>query len=347
MDFSSSSRSGEFPVTYVRHVKSEANREGNKSVHDLDPPLLDGIEDEESGFLGRKFCELVVLPYFTKRKVTHIAASPSKRVLSTLVASLSCPTLRSVKITIFPGLIEQTDWRSDLPSSFEEIKALLSHELARKGGDIEYKDLRIDFTLLLAPTDFKDTSAVYKRFAMAKSTEALLQIRQDNETAGKGDIQNRPWYRKRDLWDPESLHDRGQEVSTEMAIWMAKNVEVFPGPEFVIFGHGGFASFLTEEVGDIDTDARPPKLSGWMTGEIRKYYLPWRLVKNEMKGGLLREEEQSRRKRLHIGQNEPCPVYDKQGEREKAERQRLCVMDIARQNREHPEFGGFYRGGQR
>jgi hypothetical protein len=335
---SSNSGNGEIPMLYGRHVKSEANRAGNISVHDFDPPLLDGIEDEESGYLGRKFCKNVLLPHFERQGVSHIAASPSKRVLSTMIQSMPWETLRSAKITIMPLLVEQTDWRSDRTSSFQAIKTLISDELRQKGGEMRFEDIHVDFTLLFASADSWDTEPVYERFEMVNGRENLAQIREENEISGKKEVLNKPWHNKQGLWSPDKLHDRGKECCTELAKWAMIVLKHCSQPVFLILGHGGFASYMTEEVGNTTRT----KLSDWATGEIRKYSLPWRRVDGDVIGDLLREDEQSRRKRLGVGPDDPYPKYDLREERDKAEAQRLWVLDIARENREHPEFRAFY-----
>ncbi|KAH8655670.1 hypothetical protein BX600DRAFT_470094 [Xylariales sp. PMI_506] len=326
-------------VDYLRHARSESNRSGNQGVHILDPPLLSGSEDHKSGHLGRAYCETVLRPMLQSKSYTHIAVSPLTRTLSTLLQSVSLDVLSNATILLQPLLIEQTVWFSDRCRSTKEIIELIRLELRARGAEHLIPHLKIDFTLMLQ--DSGDTERVYERLEGANKEE-MARMRNEHVLLAESEKLNKGWHTKTSLYSPERVHERGVKCCEELVKWAKIASRSTIHPKFLIVGHGGFVSFLAEEVGDIRPYDRPPRLSVWETGELRKYNLRWGFH-HGIFGYLLREDKRSRIERLGVAHLNGNTSYDLAAERQKAEEQRQCIIELARNCSLDPAWGETYK----
>ncbi|KAI4592825.1 hypothetical protein KJ359_010378 [Pestalotiopsis sp. 9143b] len=247
-----------YKIRYARHVLSESNANDNSGV-DLHDPVLTTPEREQEWIMngkleeskrgtGREWAEGRMREQFLqhKNRSSVFLISPLIRAIQTFLLSATEEELRQSRIIIEPRLIEQTRWFSDRPRPIRKIQEEIEKELQyRFNGGLKIDDLNITWDRMLQ--------------SETNDTDRLSQ----------------PWYLKTGEWAPEQLIERGTRA-VQAILQECKNVELSTGRpysdyEVCVFGHGGFVNYMTDKIGNVNTQVKPPRLTDWTTGEIRDY----------------------------------------------------------------------------
>lgn len=289
-----------YTVIFTRHAESESNVPNNSGVHRMDPLLTTrstqkklwpaGTETKDP---GREVCsdntkilhkEMFDTPTYGFTRESPVVVSSLSRAIQTALIALPTERLNNVsnKIVISPLIAEQTTWFSDRTRPLSHLKLLVERELAyrRRCGDwflkkCAWEDFNIQQLLQSPPGDNSEVGVTFGKLATLSCGD--IPVDHSRAQAVKDD---KPWHIKNGLWAPENLIERGKEaVKMLIEIGRAahevasqKNEET---PSIMVYGHGGFVNYMTEDTGlkVADLKGQVPKLTTWAHGEHRMFKL--------------------------------------------------------------------------
>lgn len=289
-----------YTVIFTRHAESESNVPNNSGVHRMDPLLTTKTTKKElwpagadAKDPGRDVCsnntkrlhkEMFDTPTYGFTRESPVVVSSLSRAIQTALIALPTERLNNVsnKIVISPLVAEQTTWFSDRTRPLSHLKLLVERELAyrRRNGDwflenCACEDFNIQQLLQPPPSDNSEVGVTFGKLATLSCGD--IPVDHSRAQAVKDD---KPWHIKNGLWAPQNLIERGQEaVKMLIEIGRAahevasqKNEET---PAIMVYGHGGFVNYMTEDTGleVADLKGQIPKLTTWAHGEDRVFKL--------------------------------------------------------------------------
>jgi len=286
-------------VIFTRHAESESNVPDNTGVDRMDPLLTTkatrkklwpaGAEVKEP---GRDWCSRVTkvehefvfkTPEYRFTRDSPVVISSLSRAIQTALIALPTERLNNVsnKIIISPLIAEQTTWFSDRTRPLRHLQLLVERELAyrrcidRSLEKCAWEDFNAQQLLQPPPIDNSEVGVTFGKLATPPCKDKSVDHRCTQSVKD-----DKPWHIKNGLWAPQNLIDRGQEAVKMLIqigraaheVALQKNEET---PAIMVYGHGGFINYMTEDTGleAADLKLQIPKLTTWAHGEYRIFQL--------------------------------------------------------------------------
>ncbi|KAJ1333699.1 hypothetical protein MN608_03695 [Microdochium nivale] len=343
-----------YTIIVTRHGESESNVPDNSGVNKMDPLLT--TEDTRRdwpcpprlGLSGRDFCNQVTRREYQDMfnspgisRVTYdspVVISSLSRAIQTAIIALPAGRLQKPGIVLSPLIVEQTTWFSDRTRPVSHLARLVEKELRIRHGLTEpvqgLDGFDIRQLLQPAPAESCLVGAMFGELAVSTGpkleTSELMAVRVEEA--------DKPWHLKSSLWHPRQLIRRGEEaIKMIMTIGRHIYIDENSTPAIIVFGHGGFVNYMTEDTGltEEHVGQDPPVLTDWEPGETRMFKLVDRHPDQPVVASLLKETHESRKahqqRKVAGAVEQPSPRGDVKSGRLMREQLQAKIVEIDRQ----------------